>query len=425
MKKLTIEGGIPLTGEVTVSGSKNAAVGILPAVLLVDSPCVIENVPDVTDIRLILEILTSLGAKCERDGDVVRIDPTGVNTYVAANDRISRLRGSYYFIGALLGRCGHAEVALPGGCNFGLRPIDQHLKGFSALGAKLLEEYGMVKAHALHGLVGTNIYMDVVSVGATINLMLAACKAAGTTIIENCAREPHVVDVANFLNSMGANIRGAGTNVIKIKGVSSLPGGSVYSIIPDQIEAGTYMIAAAATGGDVTVKNVIPRHMEALSAKLQEMNVGIAENEDSIRVFNKGMIKAVNVKTMPYPGFPTDLQPQIVALLAIAEGESNVREDVWESRFQYVSELCRMGADIKLAGRSAIISGGKHYKGTSVKCPDLRAGAAFVIAALAAAGKTDILNVKYIDRGYCDLEGKLTAIGARIARVEVDEEEHI
>ncbi len=425
MKKLTIEGGIPLTGEVTVSGSKNAAVGILPAVLLVDGPCVIENVPDVTDIRLILEIMTIMGAKCERDGDVVRIDPTGIDTYVADNERMSRLRGSSYFIGALLGRCGHAEVALPGGCNFGLRPIDQHLKGFSALGANLLEEFGMVKAHTLHGLVGTNIYMDIVSVGATINLMLAACKAEGQTVIENCAREPHVVDVANFLNSMGANIKGAGTNVIRIKGVKTLAGGAVYSIIPDQIEAGTYMIAAAATGGDVTVKNVIPRHMEALSAKLQEMNVGVVEGEDWIRIFNRGMIKAANVKTMPYPGFPTDLQPQIVTLLAMAEGESNVREDVWDSRFQYVSQLCRMGADIKLAGRSAIISGGKYFKGTSVKCPDLRAGAAFVIAALAAQGKTDILDVKYIDRGYCDLEEKLSALGARISRVEVDEEEHL
>jgi len=422
LKKLTITGGIPLKGEVTISGSKNAAVGILPAVLLVDSPVTIENVPNVTDIRIILDILRSLGATCEQNGDVVKIDPTGVKTFIADNERINRLRGSYYFIGALLGRFGHAEVVLPGGCNFCLRPIDQHLKGFSALGANIVEEYGMVKAHSLHGLVGTHIYMDVVSVGATINIMLAACKAEGQTVIENCAKEPHVVDVANFLNSMGANIKGAGTNVIRIKGVKSLDGGGVYSVIPDQIEAGTYMIAAAATGGDVIVRNIIPTHMEALSAKLKEMNVGIDEYDDAIRVYNKGMIRAANVKTLPYPGFPTDLQPQIVTLLSLADGESSVREDVWESRFQYIPDLCRMGAEVRLAGRSAIVVGGKRFKGTTVKCPDLRAGAAFVIAALAAEGKTDITEIKYIDRGYCNLEEKLRTLGAFIERVEVDEE---
>ena len=423
MKKIVINGGRPLKGDISISGSKNAAVGILPAVLLASGPCTRENVPDVLDIRILLEVLTSLGAKCEMEGDVVRIDPTTVNSHTALYDIICRMRGSAYFIGALLGRFGCAEVALPGGCNFGPRPIDQHLKGFKALGADISDSYGKVVASAPNGLHGANIYMDVVSVGATINLMLAACKAEGLTVIENCAMEPHVVDVANFLNTLGANIRGAGTNVIKIKGVPRLGGNAVYSVIPDQIEAGTFMIAAAATKGDLTVRNIIPKHQEALTAKLKEMNVGIEEGPDWIRVYDNGPLRATNVKTMPYPGFPTDLQPQIVTLLSMAEGESNVQEAVWSSRFQYVTELCRMGAEIRVHDKSASINGGKHFRGTSVKCPDLRAGAAYVIAALAAEGESNIYEIKYIDRGYYHIEEKLSAVGAEIQRIDVPENE--
>ena len=422
MKKLVINGGNPLKGDIMISGSKNAAVGILPAVLLAGGPCTIENVPEVSDIKILLEVLELLGAKCQQNGDMVTVDPTGVTSSVALYDKICRLRGSAYFIGALLGRFGRAEVALPGGCNFGPRPIDQHLKGFKALGAEISDDYGKVVAYAPNGLHGANIYMDVVSVGATINLMLAACRAEGLTVIENCAMEPHVVDVANFLNTIGANIKGAGTNVIKIKGVPTLGSAKIYSVIPDQIEAGTFMIAAAATKGDVTVRNIIPKHQEALTAKLEEMNVGITEGPDWIRVYHKGPLCASNVKTLPYPGFPTDLQPQIVTLLSLAEGESIVTEAVWSSRFQYISELCRMGADIRVTDKSAMISGGRAFKGTSVRCPDLRAGAAYVIAALAAEGKSDLYEIKYIDRGYHLIEEKLTAVGADIKRVDAGDD---
>ncbi len=423
LKKLVIRGGNSLHGEVTVGGSKNAAVAILPATLLAEEPCVIENVPNVSDVRIIIEILNKLGAECYWQSEgVLYIDTANVNTYHASYETIRRMRGSYYFIGALLGRFGKAEVALPGGCNFGVRPIDMHLKGFTSLGANIKDEYDMVNACAPKGLKGANIYLDKVSVGATINIMLAASRAEGTTTIENCAREPHVVDVANFLNSMGARVRGAGTDVIKIKGVSQMHGINGYSVIPDQIEAGTYMIAAAATKGDVLVKNVIPRHMESLTAKLEDMNIGVEEGEDTIRIFYKGDFHGTTVKTLPYPGFPTDLQPQMTVLLALAQGDSTMTESVWNNRFQYIGELRRMGADIKVEGSSAIIEGGKGLKGTSVRCPDLRAGAALVIGALAAEGTSSLYDIKYIDRGYVDIEGKMTALGAVITREEAEPE---
>ena len=421
MKKLVVNGGQALRGEITVGGCKNAAVAILPATLLTEEPCVIENVPDVSDVRIIIEILKKLGAECRWEAkDTLYVDTKAVSSYRASYETISRMRGSYYFIGALLGRFGHAEVALPGGCDFGTRPIDMHLKGFLSLGATIKEEYGMVNAHADRGLKGNSIYLDKVSVGATINIMLAAVRAQGVTTIENCAREPHVVDLANFLNSMGASVRGAGTDVIKVRGVERLHGSNGYSVIPDQIEAGTYMIAAAATGGDVTVRNVIPRHMESLTAKLEEMNIGVVEGADYIRIFSAANYHGTNVKTLPYPGFPTDLQPQITVLLSLAQGDSTVTESVWDNRFRYVSELRRMGADIKVEGSTAIVYGPKKLKGTSIRCPDLRAGAALVIAALAACGQSELYDIKYIDRGYVDIEGKLTALGACIKREEAE-----
>lgn len=421
LKKLVIRGGKPLHGEVMVGGSKNAAVAILPATLLAEEPCIIENVPDVSDVRIIIEILKKLGAECHWESDgILYVDTKNVNSHHASYETIRRMRGSYYLIGALLGRFGSAEVALPGGCDFGVRPIDMHLKGFTSLGATIKAEYDMVNAHAPRGLKGTSIYLDKVSVGATINIMLAACKAEGTTTIENCAREPHVVDVANFLNSMGASIRGAGTDVIKVKGVSQMHGTSGYSIIPDQIEAGTYMIAAAATKGDVTVRNVIPRHMESLTAKLEEMNIGVEEGADSIRIFYQGDFHGTTVKTLPYPGFPTDLQPQMTVLLSLADGSSIVTESIFDSRFRYIGDLRRMGADVKVEGSSAIINGGKGLKGTSVRCPDLRAGAALVIAALASCGDSDLYDIKYIDRGYVNIEGKMSALGADITREDAE-----
>ncbi len=421
MEKFIIHGGKPLNGDITVSGSKNATLGILPAVLLAKNPCIIENVPDILDVKIIVDMLTALGAQCTwMSRNVIKIDPRNVKTHKAISESISTLRGSYYFIGALLGRFGKAEVSLPGGCNLGPRPIDLHLKGFNALGADTVEEYGMVKANAKKGLKGTSIYLDGVTVGATINLMLAASKAEGNTIIENCAREPHVVDVANFLNAMGANIKGAGTDTIRIKGCKEIKGGITYSIIPDQIEAGTFMVAAAATKGDVTLRNIIPRHQESLTAKLQEMNVGIEEGDDYIRVFYKGRMNGANVKTLPYPGFPTDMQPQITALLSLADGDSVVSEGIWD-RFQYVDELKRMGAMIKVEGRTAYITGNRKFKGTFVKCTDLRAGAALVIAALASEGRSDVYNIKYIDRGYDVFEKKLAQLGADIQRVKAEE----
>lgn len=418
MGKFIINGPIRLNGDVYISGAKNAAVAIVPAALLADGPCRIENLPDISDVKLLLNIVEQLGAKVEFENEnTVIIDSGNLQSYSASYDMVKNMRASYYLIGALLGRFGKAEVSSPGGCDFGFRPIDQHIKGFEAMGAKVDIEFGIVKAHA-DKLVGSQIYLDVVSVGATINLMLAAVKAEGITSIENAAKEPHVVDVANFLNAMGANIKGAGTDVIKIKGVDSLKGEATYAIIPDQIEAGTFMVAAAATGGDVTVRNIIPKHMESLSAKLIEMNVNVIEGEDWIRVMGNRQIVKGNVKTLPYPGFPTDLHPLIAVLLCRAQGTSTITEGVWDLRFQYVDELKRMGAQIKVDGRIAVIEGVPKLSGAPVKATDLRAGAAMVVAGLAAEGLTEVHNIKYIDRGYEKFEEKLRKLGADITRAE-------
>ena len=416
LDKLVINGQKPLNGEVYISGAKNAAVAVIPAALLVEGTCRIENIPDIKDVKIITDLLVKLGAKLKHeDNNSITIDAMEVNSYKAEYEMVKSMRASYYLLGALLGRFKNAEVALPGGCDFGFRPMDQHIKGFEALGAKVTIEHGVVKVRA-EKLVGTQIYLDVVSVGATINLMLAAVRAEGITTIENAAKEPHVVDVANFLNAMGANVKGAGTDVIKIKGVESLRGGGTYSIIPDQIEAGTFMIAAAATGGDVTVKNLIPKHMESLTAKLMEINVKIVEGEDWIRVIGTDKITKVNIKTLPYPGFPTDLHPPIAVLLCLAEGTSTITEGVWDLRFQYIDELKRMGANIKVEGRIAVIEGVPELSGAPINATDLRAGAAMVIAALVARGTSEIHNVKYIDRGYENIEEKFRNLGADIRR---------
>ncbi|MDD4296063.1 MAG: UDP-N-acetylglucosamine 1-carboxyvinyltransferase [Ruminiclostridium sp.] len=420
MEKLVIRGQKRLKGEVTISGAKNAAVAILPAAILSDGNCTIENIPDILDITILEKIMTQLGAKIQKPNDFsLEIDASGINSYTATDNQLGRLRASYYLMGALLGRFKKAVVSFPGGCDFGVRPIDQHIKGFEALGAKVEIEHGKVIINA-NKLVGTSIYLDVVSVGATINIMLAAVKAEGTTTIENAAKEPHIVDLANFLNAMGADIKGAGTDIIKIKGVKVLKGGHTYTIIPDQIEAGTFMIAAAATRGDVLVKNIIPKHMESLTAKLQEMNARIEEFDDSIRVYCKDKIQKVNIKTLPYPGFPTDLQPPITVLLCRAEGTSTITEGVWDNRFQYVDELKRMGAKIKVEGRMAVIEGISKLSGAPIKALDLRAGAAMVIAGLMARGETTISNIEYIDRGYERLDEKLKALGADIERITTD-----
>lgn len=417
MEKIVINGQKPLHGDVYISGAKNAAVAVLPAALLVDGKCRIENLPDIKDTKVLEEALKQLGALVTfEDRNTILVDAGNIYSYKASYEMIKSMRASYYLLGALLGRFKRAEVALPGGCDFGFRPIDQHIKGFEAMGAKVMIEHGIVKLHA-DRLVGSQIYLDVVSVGATINLMLAAVKAEGTTIIENAAKEPHVVDAANFLNAMGANVKGAGTDVIKIRGVSSLKGGKTHSIIPDMVEAGTFMIAAAATRGDVIVKNIIPKHMESLTAKLIEMNVNVVEGEDWIRVGCKGELHKVNIKTLPYPGFPTDLHPPITVLLCLAEGTSTVTEGIWPHRFQYVDELKRMGAQIKVESSIAVIEGTIRLSGAPVSAIDLRAGAAAVIAGLAAEGKTEVHCIKYIDRGYEDFTGKLKALGADIERV--------
>lgn len=418
MEKLVIEGGIPLKGEVSISGAKNSAVAVIPAAVLVDGPCTIENIPDIKDVKVLIDILKNLGSEVSCSGEgTVTINCKNIKSGAATYDMVKCLRGSYYLLGALLGRFKKAEVALPGGCDFGFRPIDQHIKGFEALGARVEINHGIIKAEAKK-LVGAQIYMDVVSVGATINIMLAAVKAEGITTIENAAKEPHVVDVANFLNAMGANVKGAGTDVIKIKGVPNLSGKAIHSIIPDQIEAGTFMIAAAATKGDVTVKNIIPKHMESLSAKLIEMNVEVIEGEDWIRVKGTPDIRRANIKTLPYPGFPTDLQPPICVVLCLADGTSTITEGVWESRFQYVDELKRMGASIRVEGRMAVIEGVKKLTGAPVEALDLRAGAAMVVAGLVAEGETEVYNTYYINRGYEKLEEKLEALGARIKRIK-------
>lgn len=420
-EKMVILGGVKLHGEVKISGAKNSAVAILVASILVKGKCIIENVPHVSDIIDLIDIINGLGGVAEFVGeDTVEVDCSDLTDYVASYDSVRKIRASSYLMGALLGRLKKASVALPGGCDFGVRPIDQHIKGFEALGAKVDIEYGMVNITA-DELVGDTVYLDVVSVGATINIMLAAALADGMTVIDSAAKEPHVVDVANFLNSMGANIKGAGTDVIKIRGVKELHGGT-FSVIPDQIEAGTFMIAAAATRGDVMVTNIIPKHMESLSAKLEEMGVGVEEYDEAIRIYvDKPELKRANVKTQPYPGFPTDLQPQMLTLLTVAKGTSIMKENVWDNRFKYIDELNRMGANVNVEGKDvAVVEGGSRLTGAPVCATDLRAGAAMVIAALIADGVTEIYNLQYIDRGYENLEEKLRALGAQITRRNVN-----
>ena len=422
MEKLVIHGGNPLSGTVTVSGAKNAAVAIIPAALMVDGVCRLENVPRIKDVILICDILKSLGAKVSFDDEgVLEIDSTDLSYVTPSEDLASRMRASYYLIGAMLGRFGKAEVAMPGGCDLGPRPVDQHIKGFNALGAVTSVKGGVISATA-EKLVGANIYLDIVSVGATMNIMLAAALAEGVTIIENAAREPHIVDLANFLNACGANVRGAGTDVIKILGAKKLHG-VTYSIIPDQIEAGTFMIAAAATRGNVLIENVIPKHLETISSKLIEMGVTVEEFDNSVRVScgKDVVLKRINVKTLPYPGFPTDMQPQIVALLSVVEGTSSATESVWDSRFKYVDELKRMGANIMVNGKTAVIEGVDGLSGAKVRATDLRAGAGMVIAGLIADGETQITSIYHIDRGYERLEEKFITLGADIRRVACGE----
>lgn len=416
MEKIIVNGGNRLEGEVAVSGAKNAAVAIIPAVLLSDGVCRIENVPAISDVNVIIKILYELGAYVKViDNTTVEIDPTHINSHILSATMSSKMRASSYFIGAMLGRFKKAKVAPPGGCDFGVRPIDQHIKGFEALGATVTIDGGMVHAYATE-LIGSSIYLDKVSVGATVNIMLAAVKARGLTIIENAAREPHIVDLANFLNSMGANIMGAGTDVIKIRGVNSLHG-TTYSVIPDQIEAGTYMIAAAITGGDLTITNVIPKHLESISAKLIEAGAEVLEYDEAVRVIMNRRPKNCNVLTMPHPGFPTDMQPQMTTLLALGDGVSVMTEGVWDNRFKYVDQLTLMGAKIKVDGKVAIINGVENLNAAPVKATDLRAGAAMVLAGLAANGKTEIENVEFIDRGYDNIVEKLSKVGADIRRV--------
>ncbi len=416
MEKIIVNGGNRLEGSIAVSGAKNAAVAIIPAVLLSDGVCRIENVPAISDVNVIIKILYELGAYVKViDNTTVEIDPTHINSHILSASMSSKMRASSYFIGAMLGRFKKAKVAPPGGCDFGVRPIDQHIKGFEALGATVTIDGGMVHAYATE-LIGSSIYLDKVSVGATVNIMLAAVKARGLTIIENAAREPHIVDLANFLNSMGANIMGAGTDVIKIRGVSSLHG-TTYSVIPDQIEAGTYMIAAAITGGDLTITNVIPKHLESISAKLVEVGAEVLEYDEAVRVIMNRRPKTCNVLTMPHPGFPTDMQPQMTTLLALSDGVSVMTEGVWDNRFKYVDQLTLMGAKIKVDGKVAIINGVESLNSAPVKATDLRAGAAMVLAGLAANGKTEIENVEFIDRGYDNIVEKLSAVGADIRRV--------
>lgn len=421
MEQYIMKGGNPLVGEVTIGGAKNAALGILAASIMTDDDVVIDNLPDVRDINVLLEAIEEIGATVERiDRHTVRINGRNIKEVSVDDEYIRKIRASYYFIGAMLGKYKSAQVPLPGGCNIGSRPIDQHLKGFRALGAEVVIERGAVIANAID-LVASHIYLDVVSVGATINIMMAASLAEGQTILENAAKEPHIVDVANFLNSMGANIKGAGTDIIRIKGVSRLHG-TEYSIIPDQIEAGTFMCAAAITRGDVMVKNVIPKHLEAISAKLLEMGCEVIEFDDAVRVVGKPVQKHTNIKTLPYPGFPTDMQPQITVTLALAGGTSIVTESIFENRFKYVDELARMGGSIKVEGNVAVIDGVKGFTGAQVNAPDLRAGAALVIAGLAAEGYTTVDEIGYIQRGYECFEEKLKGLGAMIEKVDSEKE---
>ena len=422
MTKYIVQGGQPLFGEVRISGAKNAAVAIIPAALLVNGVCRIENIPQISDVTALLKILEQLGAKVRfLNRSDVEIDCRHIATTQVSQELAHKIRASYYLIGALLGRFGEAEVSMPGGCNYGGgRPLDQHDKGFVAMGAEV-REGDFICAKADGGrMKGANIYLDVVSVGATMNIMMAAALAEGTTVIENAAKEPHIVDLANFLNSMGADIKGAGTDTIRIFGVDRLHGGS-YAIIPDQIEAGTYMAAVAACGGQVLVRGIIPKHMDCITAKLQEMGVQVEEQDDTLLVRHAGRLRRTNVKTLPYPGFPTDMQPQITVALCLAEGTSMVTEGVWDNRYRYVGELMRMGAQIRVEGRSAVVEGVERLNAASVQAYDLRAGAAMVIAALAADGVSEVTNVHYIERGYEDIIGKLRGIGAKIESVECEE----
>ena len=425
MDKIFINGGNPLNGEVVISGAKNAAVAVLPAIILAQDVCRVENIPNISDVTMMIRILHQLGAKIDRVDDTTYIiDSSTINSYVVTHDMTKYLRASYYLIGALLGRFGRAKVAMPGGCNFCVRPIDQHIKGFEILGSTVnLRENAMIDVEA-DDLTGGLIYCDVVSVGATINLMLAAVRAKGLTVIENAAKEPHIVDLANFLNTMGADIRGAGTDVIKIKGVERLHG-CTYSIIPDQIEAGTFMVAAAATNGRVHVKNVIPKHLESITAKLIQCGATVEEYDDSVMVTGNGRPEKCNIKTMPHPGFPTDMQPQFATLLSIADGTSIVSEGVWDSRFQYAEQLNRMGARITVNGKAATIEGVEGLNGSPVKADDLRAGAAMLIAGLVAKGTTSVENIVYIDRGYDNVVGKFQKLGADIKRVTEEDEPKI
>ena len=425
MEQYIMKGGNPLKGEVTISGAKNAALGILAASIMTDETVTLENLPNVRDIRVLLQAIQEIGARVEYvDTNTVKINGSNISSVSIDYEFIRKIRASYYLLGALLGKYRKSQVALPGGCNIGSRPIDQHIKGFKALGAEVTIEQGMIATEA-DKLEGTHIYMDVVSVGATINVMMAAAMAEGKSIIENAAKEPHIVDVANFLNSMGANIKGAGTDVIRVQGVEKLHG-TEYSIIPDQIEAGTFMCMAAATKGDVLIKNVIPKHLEAISAKLVEMGATVEEYDDAVRVIGiEGRLGPTHIKTLPYPGFPTDMQPQFATLLALSEGSSIVTESIFENRFKYVDELTRMGAKITVEGHTACIEGVEGFSCAKVSAPDLRAGAALVMAGLAATGITTVDQIEFIQRGYEAFEEKLTALGAKIERIPVDDEKAV
>ena len=418
MEKLVISGPTALKGEVEISGAKNAAVAILPAALLIDGVCTIKNLPNISDVKISCEILEALGAKIKwLDNNSVEIDSSNITTTQAPLNLTGQFRASYYIIGAMLSRMGAVQVAMPGGCQLGARPIDQHIKGFEALGANVVVEKGLINAKA-DKLVGNSVYMDIVSVGATINVMLSAVLAEGTTIIENAAKEPHIVDVANFLNTMGADIRGAGTDIIKINGVERLPGDATYCVVPDQIEAGTFMLAAVASKGDIVIKNCITKHLESITRKIIEVGGNIEDYGDSLRVWCDTRPKHATIKTLPYPGFPTDLQPQMGVVLSLADGTSIINESIWDSRFQYTDELNKMGAKINAQGTRAFFEGVDHLEGAHVYSTDLRAGAALIIAGLVAEGETEVYNLEHIDRGYENIEEKFRSLGANIKRVE-------
>ncbi len=418
MEKLVITGNTPLKGEVVISGAKNAAVAIIPATLLINGICTIDNLPNISDVKLYCDILKSLGSVITWNSEnEVTIDNRNINSYKAPSDITSKFRASYYLIGSLLGRCKKAQVGLPGGCNLGARPIDQHIKGFEALGADVEVSNGNITAKAKK-LTANSIYMDVVSVGATINVMLASVLAEGTTIIDNAAKEPHIVDVANFLNTMGADIRGAGTDIIKVNGVKELKGNATYSVVPDQIEAGTFMLAAVASKGDVVIKNCITKHLESITAKIIEIGGNVDANGDHLRVWCNTRTNKATIKTLPYPGFPTDLQPQMGVVLSLSKGTSIINESIWESRFQYTAELNKMGAKITAQGKSAVFEGVDKLNAAPVYACDLRAGAALIIAGIVAKGKTEIYNLNYIDRGYENIEDKFRKLGAKIERID-------